>query len=106
VTASDALAALMAPGPVPGSVKPCGCHIRRPEGTDPYLTVLCDEHEAEMGDVLRAMGTQTATMHACGHVAVYPGCGGCDEGAEWRFDAEGLLTPGVDLRRRFARPVR
>jgi len=61
VTASDDLAALMAPGPVPGSEQPCGCHICRPEGTDPYLTVLCDRHENALGDYLRSVGTPTGT---------------------------------------------
>jgi len=38
----------MTTGPMPGSLLPCGCHIRRPD----YVAALCAEHEAEAASPL------------------------------------------------------
>lgn len=38
--------------PVPGTVLPCGCHLRRPD----LEAVLCEEHLAEMNGVPSSVG--------------------------------------------------
>lgn len=49
---SDVAVDGMTTGPMPGSLLPCGCHIRRPD----YEAILCAEHVGDMGHPIPAVG--------------------------------------------------